>query len=154
MPRYHYTILWQWQVWSIFMVINHGFALVTTLQSWRYDLVIYGTKTLQYNPKDYSNPQDLTLVVMLERNRTMSWKKNQACCSAASLTVLVLTTHCSASSSCNSWPERASIKHIHTLQTQNPHTHAAHRTHPVSACTPTQWHERDHEMNKRYERKM
>lgn len=33
---------------------------------------------------------------------TMSWKKNQACCSAASLTVLVLTTHCSASSSWSS----------------------------------------------------
>ena len=33
----------------------------------------------------------------------MSWKKNQACCRAASLTVLVLTTHCRASSSWSSW---------------------------------------------------
>lgn len=33
---------------------------------------------------------------------TISWKKNQACCSAASLTVLVLTTHCKASSSWSS----------------------------------------------------
>lgn len=34
---------------------------------------------------------------------TMSWKKNQACCSAASLTALVLTTHCKASSSWRSY---------------------------------------------------
>lgn len=33
----------------------------------------------------------------------MSWKKNQACCRTASRTVLPLTTHCRASSSCSSW---------------------------------------------------
>lgn len=33
----------------------------------------------------------------------ISWKKNQACCSAASLTELVLTTHCNASSSWSSF---------------------------------------------------
>ena len=34
---------------------------------------------------------------------TISWKKNQAWCNAASRTELVLTTHCRASSSWSSW---------------------------------------------------
>lgn len=66
-----------------------------TVTQWKFDLPCY----------NYDDPTTYWL--------TMSWKKNQACCSAASLTVLVLTTHCNASSSWRSWAQTNT--HTHTV---------------------------------------
>lgn len=44
---------------------------------------------------------------------TISWKKNQACWSAASLTVLLLTTHCKANSSWSNYTRSNTIRSVY-----------------------------------------